>query len=623
MKARFELDLDQLDALVYTETTDLSLTFSNISEWEDLQIAQETDSLTIEIGQNYKRLAFFNEGGGGEDYWQDFANLSVNGRSISLLGEVSNTTILARLIDLGIVSNVEEDSETLIYLFTQNSKNNVCNKVLTLVNIISGKFNHSIGVKTLNIDVFNINMNFNYVYIPSLNRYYYVDSVEIVSADMRRLHLKEDVLKSWRNLIKQQSAFILRSQNLDNRSLLVDERLPLEDKISYTYYKSLTHLSQKNITLDYSTTGYRFMCLSFTTASEFIAPLTNISAPLNSGLPDIMSTMNYQTCMTFFPYYTLYNLIKGIYADSSKASFVENLIWFPFDPLSVFSVLTEASSKIYVGDKALETTGAWVSPSTATAFSPCRISQTMGSPYLIIADFYFSQLGGINIIGDMLAHKSNWEIYVPFVGWVNVSFSKVYGKRIMVYYTIDLKTGISTAYIYNWTDKIVLFSTTCTLGIKVDFTTSNALENAKQKQANDLNMIISTLSNTISLGVGIATENPLAVVGALMSETKAITSYVNANNMLVERAQMNFGTSNGALYSPLDVCVRRSYHEPLTIDTNIYASTQGYPCNKYDSLSSYIGYVEIGEIHFNPLNETIYQDEITEIVSLLKNGVIF
>ena len=93
--------------------------------------------------------------------------------------------------------------------------------------------------------------------------------------------------------------------------------------------------------------------------------------------------------------------------------------------------------------------------------------------------------------------------------------------------------------------------------------------------------------------------------------------------MLIERAQMNFGTSNGALYSPLEACVRRSYHKPLAIDYLTYAHTQGYPANKYDSLSLYTGYVEIGEIHFNPFNEVIYQDEITEIVTLLKDGVIF
>ena len=61
-------------------------------------------------------------------------------------------------------------NETLIYIYSQNSENHALNKSLTLINIISGKFNHSIGIKSLNIDVVNIDMNFNYVYIRHATR---------------------------------------------------------------------------------------------------------------------------------------------------------------------------------------------------------------------------------------------------------------------------------------------------------------------------------------------------------------------------------------------------------------------------------------------------------------------
>ena len=44
--------------------------------------------------------------------------------------------------------------------------------------------------------------------------------------------------------------------------------------------------------------------------------------------------------------------------------------------------------------------------------------------------------------------------------------------------------------------------------------------------------------------------------------------------------------------------------------------------NKYDLLSSFSGYTEFGEIHFDPKNNLISPDEISEIVTLLKDGVI-
>lgn len=553
----------------------------------------------------------------------DETTITFTARSISSGdSNVNPFVLLQELINLEVVS-LEIEGNTSLYTYKLNSENNELNKSLTFVSIIQGKFNHSIAVKLLDIDVINYEMGYNYILIPSLKRYYYIDSIEIVSADITRLHLKEDVLMSWQALIKRQDALITRQQYGDNRNLLIDNRLPLEDRKSHQYFSSLIHGLAKNITFDYSTSGKRFCSLSFTTASQYLALINDITPPVsNSGLPTIKPHMNYQTCMAFFPYLTLYNLIKGIYADSTKASYIENLMWLPFDPLVVFSVLTEQASKLYVGDKILGTLGDWNDPAS-TDVSICQLSQTMGSPYLVLADFVFSSVGGINVSDNILMRMSYWEIYVPFVGWVNVDFSKVFGYRIWIYYTMDMKTGISTAYIYNYSQKVIIYSTTCTLGIKVDFTTSNQLENTRQKQANDLNMLISGLSSALSIGVGAFTENPVAVAGGVLSLGKSIASYVNSNNMIFERANTSFGTSDGALYSPLAVSVRRTYHAPITIDSAVYGRMQGYPTNKYGSLSSLTGYVEIGEIHFNPKEELIYQDEITEIISLLKDGVIF
>ena len=624
MKAKFRLHLDELSAFVYSGIP-FYIEFNNVNNYVDLNI-QDTDNLSITINQNTKQIDMWYTGGGGETITSNFESISTNGSYIEFDATCNDVLALKKFVDAGIIEFNALPNDTLIYLYKQNNANNVVNKNIILIDIISGQFNHSIAFKTLNVDVVNIPMNFNYVYIPSLNRYYYVDSVEIVSNDIRRLHLREDVLMTWQKLIKQQTALITRKQSGSNSNVLIDDRLPLEDKLSYDYFKSLTMLDGKNITFDYETKGKRFCSLSFTNASTYIAILNDIQPPVNnSGLPTIQSHMNYQTCMAFFPYITLYELIKGLYADSSKASYIENLMWLPFDPLFVFDTLNEAGSYLYCGDKVLGVDGTWITQSQAISQGKavCQLSQTMGSPYLVLADFTFNSNGGIDITNSMLMQNSYWEIYIPFVGWVPVTYSKVYNKRIWIYYTIDMKTGISTAYIYNFTDKIVLYSATCTLGVKVDFSTSNQLENTRQKQANDLNMLIGGLSSAISIGVGIASENPVAIAGGVLSFGKQVVSYVNSNNMLIERANTSFGTSDGALYSPLEVCVRRSYHKPISIDNDVYASMQGYPTNTYSDLQIITGYTEIGEIHFDPKIADIYQDEITEIVSLLKDGVIF
>jgi len=619
MKARFRIYLDDLSSYVYAGT-DLYIEFRDC---EDIQYSATNvfDNFSIDIQTGIKQVDQWNNTGGGQSYTSNFESLSDNGSYIEFVASLNSFSSFESFVSAGIVEIYPLANETLLYLYTQNSENNALNKSLTLVNIISGKFNHSIGVKSLNIDVVNINMNFNYVYIPSLNRYYYVDSIEIISNDVRRLHLKEDVLMSWKPLIKRQDAFISRCQSLDNRFLLKDDRLPLEDKISHQYFKNLNMGALKNITLDYSNnTWNRFLISTISNIESLTNGETN--PPSNSGLPQIATHVSSHDCIRFGSHIIVSRFINGIFNDDAVNSFVNSVLWLPFDPISVFGAINNLP--IRAGNKYLNSSGIFVDNSSTQSATYCYgIQQNNDSPYLVIADFTFNQSGGVGVTDSMLMRESYWDIFIPFVGWVNIDFAKVYDKRILIYYSMDLKTGISTAYIYNYTDKIVIYSTTCTLGIQIDLTTTNRLENTRQKQANDLNMLMSTMTSVFSIGLGIATENPIATAGGVLSMGKAITGYVNANNQIYERANTSFGTSDGAIHGPLDICIRRSYHAPLSIDYIVYAHTQGYPANKYDNLSSYTGYVEIGEIHFNPFNEVIYQDEINEIVTLLKDGVIF
>ena len=95
-----------------------------------------------------------------------------------------------------------------------------------------------------------------------------------------------------------------------------------------------------------------------------------------------------------------------------------------------------------------------------------------------------------------------------------------------------------------------------------------------------------------------------------------------SNNQIFDRASMTFGTSNGALYSNKEFKIVMTCHDPVSIDLSYYQHAQGLPCNIYGDLSGFSGYTEIGEIHFDPMNEIIYTTEVDEIVSLLKTGVI-
>lgn len=228
MKARFRIYFDDLSAYVYAGT-DLYIEFKDC---EDIQYSATNifDNISIDIQTGIKQVDQWFNAGGGQSFTSNFESLSTNGSYIEFVANLNDVSSFENFVNAGIVEIYPLANETLLYLYTQNSENNALNKSLTLVNIISGKFNHSIGVKSLNIDVVDLEMNFNYVYIPSLNRYYYVDSVEIVSANVRRLHLKEDVLMSWQSLIRQQSAFVDRQENIYDADIV-------DDLVTYSYDK--------------------------------------------------------------------------------------------------------------------------------------------------------------------------------------------------------------------------------------------------------------------------------------------------------------------------------------------------------------------------------------------------
>lgn len=541
------------------------------------------------------------------------------------LGGASRSNII-RLIDANLV-NIDIEGLTSIILYRQNSENNVVSKNLTYVDIFQGKFNSAIGLKDLEIDVTNFVIGTNYAYIPTFKRYYYIESITLVSADLTRLFLREDVLMSWASLIRSQSAYITRWAGSTNKNYLVDNRRPVEDKIT-TEKVSVTDTpvanSFVNVTLDYSNDGMtKYPNILVTTMSTEVERLMTGKAvpPTGAGLPDITTDLNNFEWCNCISTDELFYLILAYLSSSANASFIESVIMLPFDPTTAFGLTTQSYYAIYVKDKYIDHLGRYQSATSSEPPLKCWRMDTSKEgvcPYLIIKDF---TLTASNNFYDREPY-ANYELYVPFVGYVKIETSKLFGKRILVYYTMDFKTGISTAYVYNYTDQYVIWSGNCQLGIKIDMATSNKEENIKQKQANDLNMLIGTVSSALSIGVGAVTSNPVALAGGVLSFGKTLASYANANNQIFERASMSFGTSNGALHAPSECALVKLYHKPISITTATYERLEGYPYNSYASLSSLTGYVEVGDIQFKPSLNRIYQVEIAEIVALLKNGVI-
>lgn len=142
----------------------------------------------------------------------------------------------------------------LMYLYKLDGEKNRIDKssYLSLLGFLSGEFKNSIGVKSLMIDIqnypFAISSQYNYVYMQDLKRYYFIKNIDLVTSNITRLYLIEDVLYSWESLIKSQSAYITRSENygdddkVDNEVSTDYNRVISEEAITLTndiYHDSL------------------------------------------------------------------------------------------------------------------------------------------------------------------------------------------------------------------------------------------------------------------------------------------------------------------------------------------------------------------------------------------------
>ena len=631
MTIKLKLDLLKIDSTTFTESLDF--TFESITDivgFNESWVEQLTD-LILEIVDSSSLgdttlYAYVNQQSSPIASYvvPDIHECSNNGYLIfTCTFDDRDIDILEKLIKLGIVS-LDVDGLTSLIVYKQNSENDALNKTLTLVNVITGKFNHSINLKNINIDLKDYQRNFNYVYIPILNRYYYVDSIELISADYSRLHLKEDVLMTWKKLIKQQRMQITRYQN-STENFLIDDRYPVESRyrVSYDTLDDTTSGSLVNCSLDTSYTAQDSVFLVTTIATNETTNSYGVSAPSGSGLPDVYSRR--PTSKHFYLLnYVEYNYFNvACIRKDSTASFVISALWLPFKPSSTSGFSIVDNVRMFAGTDALTQGKTWEDAgSSIFTFVATKELDNGVLPYLVIKDFTFPSAS------SFLDYKpfAMYEMYIPFVGYISLEMSELFGKRCIIYYSLDPETGNATCYLYNITNKKCVFSQPCQLGMKMEFNTANFYETNIQRELFFLNCFWGGVGKGASAGISFATGNYGSGAKNVVDILKTATTAPLQESLIVERMSSSFGSGENGMYTLFTPYLKITYRSGNTQeDITDYEMLEGKPYNKYVERPSgtITGYVEVGKIHFDPMGEDIYQDEISEIVELLQNGVIF
>lgn len=105
-----------------------------------------------------------------------------------------------------------------INLYKYNKDPNTINKTLGNPNVISGYMSNDLDIDSPTIKLASYDMEYNYIYIPVLKRYYFIDDVTIDPNGIWHLKLSLDVLMTFKDEILNATVTITKQKtnNLDS-----------------------------------------------------------------------------------------------------------------------------------------------------------------------------------------------------------------------------------------------------------------------------------------------------------------------------------------------------------------------------------------------------------------------
>lgn len=107
-----------------------------------------------------------------------------------------------------------------IDLYKNTSEENAIEKIIVDKKTIEGTLKTTIDITNFSItfNFFDDWNNYNYVYVEKLKRYYFVDNKRIVNNSLVEYDLIEDVLMSFKDLIRNQNILLSESETAFNGS---------------------------------------------------------------------------------------------------------------------------------------------------------------------------------------------------------------------------------------------------------------------------------------------------------------------------------------------------------------------------------------------------------------------
>ena len=229
------------------------------------------------------------------------------------------------------------------------------------------------------------------------------------------------------------------------------------------------------------------------------------------------------------------------------------------------------------------------------------MSNTVNSQYIEI------DCGSIKVnryFGNVLdyAPYTKLQVYLPFVGIVDLDTNEIMDGTLNIKYRIDVLTGSCLARLKitrgDYNAELYNFAGNCAVQLPISGGSYSGI-------------IANAIGVAGSIGATISTGGAMApvLVGSVVSS--AVNSHTNVSH------SGSLGSNAGALgiMKPYLIITR-----PKPAEANKFNEFYGKPSNKTVRLSSCSGYTRVKEVHVDNIVAT--DNELSEIEQLLKEGVI-
>lgn len=410
-------------------------------------------------------------------------------------------------------------------------------------------------------------INIEYVYIDDWNKYYFVDSITILTNGLTQYDLSEDCMATRKTEIGNTKAMILRSSSTYN------VWIP-DDRVYVSTQKTIVRTVGANSVYFADSTG----CYLLTVVNED-GSYSNFAAQYYDNATGIQALAGELLDSNII------NDVLKYYNNVSNA--IVSLQWMPFSYTSVSSASTMTTlENIKIAN---HTTGTGAYRITGSAIYVDG-AETISIPWRGDNDFRET------------APYTVMKLLVPMYGIIDLNTADLVGaSNLYIQYRVDRTTG----------DVVVIINADSAGAVVQTLEFNVAVEMPVATLTRNIGGAMSAISGGINSAIGIAAGNYIGGVAGVI--TSAANFALNANG----RSVSAIGSINGKSKTGFGDKFQILAYAPHTLDpTNAdFIATNGRPLQAVDSIGNHSGYILCENASIELSGDTYERNEINRYMN--------